>query len=650
MPKFSPEYLDELKSRLRPSDVVGRFIKLQKRGANWWGLSPFNKEKTPSFTVNDERRSYHCYSSDNHGDIIKFLQETQGLSFVEAVTRLAEEAGMEIPADDPKAADQAKVRKGLAEACEAAASFFQGMLRKREGANASDYLKRRGVTDEQIAHFRIGYAPGHRAGLKDYLINKGFSEKALIDAGLAIKPEDGGASFDRFRDRVMFPIIGAGGKTIAFGGRALDPNARAKYLNSPETPIFHKSDVLYNFEATRPLCAKRDMPVVVCEGYMDVIALWGAGIKSAVAPLGTALTERQISLLWRLHDEPVMCLDGDAAGVKAAYRAVDRALPLLQPGKSLSFVFLPDGQDPDDIVQESGAAAFNDRLKEAAPLVDVLWKRELAQKELSTPERRAAFRARLRELVRQITDRDVKAAYGAEIVARLRQDQGGGEGKPTERSGGRHQANPWRGPKRRFRSEHDRLLSESRPSAPPRAMAGPRGLSAAREATLALCCIRRPALLEKYEDEVYSLKFENSELDQLINDLIGLILTDPTLDTDGVKGHLQNSPASETLARLLNDEWLNRQSFLRPEALFEEVEAGWRDALRRHRIATAAEQDLHDSASSMFTTGDDVWRAAANARRALAEGSIDDDDGHGNEDGGGSELLKRLDRARARFQ
>ncbi|NOX96033.1 MAG: DNA primase, partial [Alphaproteobacteria bacterium] len=303
MPRFTPDFLDELKARLRPSDVIGRYVKLKKQGNEWAGLSPFTKEKTPSFFVNDNKGFYHCFSSGKHGDVISFLQETQRMSFHEAVEKLAEEAGLPLPAETPGDAARAQKAQGLAEACAAAAQYFAAMLHRSDGRHALEYLRGREITEAQIKQFTIGYAPKGRGGLKDFLINKGFSDDVLIEAGLTIKPDDGSASFDRFRNRIMFPITGPRDRVIAFGGRALDPDARAKYLNSPATPLFHKGSVLYNLNTARMAAADAKAPLIVCEGYMDVIALWGAGFKHAVAPLGTALTEDQLTLLWRASDE-----------------------------------------------------------------------------------------------------------------------------------------------------------------------------------------------------------------------------------------------------------------------------------------------------------------------------------------------------------
>ncbi|MEO0399089.1 MAG: DNA primase [Pseudomonadota bacterium] len=684
MPRFNPEYLDELKSRLRPSDIIGRQVQLKKRGNLWWGLSPFKTEKTPSFAVNDERRSYHCYSTDNHGDIIKFLQETQNLSFIEAVTRLAGEAGMEIPADDPRAADKAKARKSLSDASTAAAGFFAAQLRRLEGRSALSYIQRRGLSDAALQTFQIGYAPKVRRALSDYLINKGFSESQLVEAGLAIKPDDGGAAFDRFRDRVMFPILGARGETIAFGGRALDPNARAKYLNSPETPIFRKSEVLYNYENARQATARGAQKLLVCEGYMDVIALAEAGFTGAVAPLGTALTDRQIALLWRLQDEPTLCFDGDEAGRKAAYRAIDRAIPALQPGKSLSFVFLPNGQDPDDVVRSGGTKAFQALLDQAEPLVDVLWRRESEAQPLDTPERKAAFRARLRAVVKEIADADVRNAYASEIVSRFRADAAAPAGDPTASfeggfsggfSGG-ERAYPRRsGFRQAYRSEHDRLLKRSKMSEGLKNRRA--GLENRREATIALAVLRHPSLVWENEEVVMGLEFHSKPIEGVMSAVFAAILADPDLDSAGLTAHVQKTSSAETLEQLLADEWLNQQLFLRTDAELHQVRAGLRDALRLQLLATNANAELIDSASRLF--GDDdtadnnaadnekVWKAVTAARDALVQSGDSDygpagDASEGGEADGGSgdgvsgvrqaspALMERLKRTKARFE
>ncbi len=643
MPRFTPEFIDELKARLKPSDVIGRYVKLKKRGHTWWGLSPFNNEKTPSFTVSDQRGTYHCFSSQNHGDIIKFLTDTQGLTFPEAVERLAAEAGLELPAEAPGEAERAERRKGLAEACAAAAQFFAAMLRRADGRAGAEYLSRRGVTAEEIETFQLGFAPDARTALKDHLINKGYTEETLVEAGLLVKPEEGGETFDRFRGRVMFPILGPRDAVIAFGGRALDPNARAKYLNSPETPLFHKGDVLYNFSAARKAAGEDAQALLVCEGYMDVIALARAGFKRAVAPLGTALTENQLALLWRVSDEPVLCFDGDKAGLGAAFRAIDRALPLLKPGKSLSFAFLPDGKDPDDIVRAGGAAAMQKALDAALPLVDVLWRRETEARALDTPERRAALRSHLREMVASIADKDVRNAYGSDFARRLDEAfayKAAPAARPAWRANralaGRQATKSRGGPA---------FVPDPRPSAGLKRRGAPS--SWGREATLILAALNHPGLAESQEGALHNLRLEDLDLDRLLSELMTAILAAPGLDSAGLKRHLQSTKAAETLERVLQDDTLNRQRFLRPEAEIDEVEWGWRDALRHHLIATDARRELSDSASQSFTIGDDVWKAAVTAREELINSGEEERRMAGDADVSTNDFVERLERFRA---
>jgi len=416
-------FIDELKARVRPSELIGRTVALRKEGREYRGLSPFKKEKTPSFFVNDEKGFYHDFSSGKHGDVISWLQETQGLSFMEAVEALAAEAGLSVPRDrDPEAGRREARRKGLIEWMEAAQAWFERQLRASSGREARAYLERRGLKEADWARFGLGFAPASRRALMDTLSAEGAPVADLVEAGLLIAPEDGSAPYDRFRDRVMFPIRDPRGRLVAFGGRALSKEARAKYLNSPETPIFHKGSMLWRFPEARTAAAdpKRGVRgLLVAEGYMDVIALARAGLEHAVAPLGTALTEDQLNLLWRAGDEPTVCLDGDSAGRRAAATAAERALPLLKPGRTLRFVFLPDGADPDDLLRDQGADALVQAVSRTEPLVEVLWRREAGLEPLDTPEARAGLRSRLRALCARIEDPDVKAEYRAEFDRRL---------------------------------------------------------------------------------------------------------------------------------------------------------------------------------------------------------------------------------------
>ena len=418
--RFDERFLDEIKARVRLSDVIGRTVKLRRQGREYVGLSPFSKEKTPSFYVNDEKGFFHDFSSGKHGDLIAFLQEVERLSFPEAVEKLAAEAGLAMPAVDPRAAQVEAKRAGLSEWLELAAKWFEAQLRRPAGEGARAYLARRGLPEADWERFHLGYGPAARTGLKDYLVAKGAKPAELVEAGLLIAPEDGGAPYDRFRDRIIFPIADGRGRVISFGGRALDPEARAKYLNGPETSLFHKGQTLYGLaEARRLLHVAGDgAPLVVVEGYMDVIACQRAEV-AAVAPLGTALTETQMELLWRLHPTPTLCFDADNAGRRAAHRSIERALPLLKPGRSFSFALLSGGKDPDDVLREQGKAGLKAQLLQTRPLVEVLFEAETPGAEtLNTPEARTALKVRLRKLAAAIADPDLSLAYRDDLLAR----------------------------------------------------------------------------------------------------------------------------------------------------------------------------------------------------------------------------------------
>jgi DNA primase len=423
--RFDDRFLEEIKSRLRLSDVIGKTVKLKRQGREYVGLSPFTKERSPSFFVNDDKGFFHDFSSGKHGDLIAFLQETERLSFVEAVERLAGEAGLQMPAPDPRAAEQDKQRQGLTEWLEMATVWFEGELRRPAGKAARETLIRRGLPETEWARFRLGFAPSGRTALKDYLIAKGARPAELVETGLLIAPEDGGAPYDRFRDRIIFPIADQRGRIVSFGGRAMDPEARAKYLNGPETSVFSKGRLLYGLPEARkilhagpPSADGADAALVVVEGYMDVIACQRAGV-AAMAPMGTALTEEQMEVLWRLHPEPTLCFDGDGAGRRAASRVIDRALPLLKPGKSFRFAIVTGGKDPDDVLREQGPAALRAQLAQTTPFADALFTRERDQEPLDSPERKAGLKARLREKANTIADKDLAQAYRDDLLGRF---------------------------------------------------------------------------------------------------------------------------------------------------------------------------------------------------------------------------------------
>ena len=427
--RFDDRFLDEIKSRLRLSDVIGKTVKLRRQGREYAGLSPFTKEKSPSFFVNDDKGFYHCFSSGKHGDLISFLQETERLSFMEAVERLAGEAGVPLPAQDPQAIQREKQQQSLTDWLVLAAAWYEAELRRPVGTEARAYLDRRALPEADRTRFGIGYAPAGRTALKDYLVAKGAQPRELVEAGLLIAPEDGGAPYDRFRDRIMFPITDPRGKVVSFGGRALDPQARAKYLNGPETVIFHKGDLLYGLYEARKLLSTGsvgaastggpvDVGLVVVEGYMDVIACQRAGV-AAVAPMGTALTEQQMERLWRLHPEPTLCFDGDGAGQRAAARSIERAMPLLKAGRSLRFAIVTGGKDPDDVLREQGAAALKAQLSQTIPFVEALFALQRDAEPLDTPERRAGLKARLRAAAATIQDKDLAQEYRNDLLRRV---------------------------------------------------------------------------------------------------------------------------------------------------------------------------------------------------------------------------------------
>ena len=418
--RFSTQFLDELRARLPVSEVVGRRVKLRKSGREWKGLSPFNKEKTPSFFVNDQKQAWFDFSSGKNGSIFDFVMQTEGVGFPEAVERLATMAGMSLPKVSPEYEAHEAKRKTLHDIVELAAKFFETTLAARTGAKARGYLADRAIEPATQLKFRLGYASAERFALKEHLGQQGVSVEDMIEAGLLISGDDIPVPYDRFRDRVMFPITDFRGRVIAFGGRALDPDAPAKYLNSPETPLFHKGAMLYNGAAARA-AAHGGAQVIAVEGYVDVIAMDTAGFAATVAPLGTALTEDQLGLLWKLADEPILCFDGDAAGRRAAYRAVELALPRLKPGKSLRFALLPEGQDPDDLIRSGGRAAMAEVLGAAWPLADMLWARETESGAFDTPERRAALEARTAAVTASIGDDAVRKYYRQDFEARLRE-------------------------------------------------------------------------------------------------------------------------------------------------------------------------------------------------------------------------------------
>ena len=429
-----PGFLDDLRTRTSLSQVVGRKVTWDARKSNpgkgdLWAPCPFHQEKSPSFHVDDRKGFYYCFGCHAKGDAVTFVKETDNVSFMEAVEILAREAGMPMPARDPVAAERADRRTELSKVMEEAFKWFRLQLKTSAASEARAYIARRGLTEAAQDRWEVGFAPDHRQGLFHALSQKGIAPDMIVESGLCAKPDDGGAPYDRFRGRIIFPIRDGRGRAISLGGRAMDPNARAKYLNGPETVLFDKGRNLFNHGPAREAAGK-GQPLIVAEGYMDVIALVEAGFKSAVAPLGTAVTEDQLKLMWRIHDEPIIALDGDKAGIAAALRVVDLALPLVEAGKSLRFAILPTGLDPDDLLRAQGAGAMQKVLDEAQPMVSLLWRRETEGRSFDSPERKAALDKTLRAALTRITDPSIRSHYGEE-VKRLRLDLFGTRARPT---------------------------------------------------------------------------------------------------------------------------------------------------------------------------------------------------------------------------
>jgi DNA primase len=581
--KFPPAFLDEIRARLPVSEVVGKRVKLRKQGREWAGLSPFTAEKTPSFFVNDQKGFYHDFSSQKHGDAFTFLMETEGLSFPEAVERLAGMAGLPMPVQSHNDQEQEKKRASLHEIMGFAAAFFENKLQEKAGAKARGYLADRQLDANVQREFSLGYAPPDRFALRDALAAKGASAEDMIAGGLLVHGEDIAVPYDRFRDRVMFPIHDRSGRVIAFGGRAMEPNVKPKYLNSPETELFHKSSVLFNHHRARKAAHDKGEAIVV-EGYVDVIAMAQVGYPNTVAPLGTALTSEQCELLWRMASEPILCFDGDKAGKKAAFRAIDLALPLIGAGKTLRFALLPEGQDPDDLARSEGAAAVAQVIEAATPLAEMLFLRETEGQRFDTPERRAALERRLRELTGTISDETLRRHYQADMEARLSSFLGSGKPAPTRkwepRAGG---GRAWRP---NFANQGPRLGLASQPL-PKRQglMGGPK--DAPRDIVILAIVINHPDLLERHIEEIAALDLSNRALVAFRDQFLALALESPTRADALEAALLAERDRILRLAAQMPVWWC-----LRPEADSSDADQVLRQTLALHRKARALNKEL----------------------------------------------------------
>ncbi len=624
--RFSPQFLDELRARLPVSEVVGRRVKLRKAGREWKGLSPFNKEKTPSFFVNDQKAMWFDFSSGKNGNIFDFVMQTEGVSFPEAVERLAGQAGVPMPVMTREAQAHEERRKTLYDVVDLAAKFFEANLASRNGARGRGYLADRGITSTTQLKFRLGYASGEQYALKEHLGSVKISAEDMVEAGLLVAGEDIPVPYDRFRDRVMFPIADWRGRVIAFGGRALEKDVPAKYLNSPETPLFHKGATLYNIAAARQAAHNAVKPaqsapenfsgrVIVVEGYIDVIAMVTAGFEATVAPLGTALTADQLALMWRMADEPILCFDGDDAGRRAAYRALDLALPLIKPGKSLKLAALPDGQDPDDLVRSGGREAIEDVLAAARPLADVLWERESEAGAFNTPERRAALEARLAEVLATIGDEAVGRYYRADFGGRLRQLFAPADiatrRRPWEERRGRA-GTAGRGPSPRAAFGRN----EGYGAASPQLLASPlhRGHRAAiprREALILQAALNHPWLLHDRLEELAETEFRHADTRKLKAALIDILAHrfghDSAPDAGQEIVHRAETERAELLAELTRAGFADLLGRIertittpsvwgaRPEAAASDVLLTWKQLLALHRQWHSLTRELKDA-------------------------------------------------------
>ncbi len=584
--RFPSSFLDEIRDRVPISNVIGQRVTWDRKKTNagrgdFWACCPFHGEKTPSFHCEDRKGRYHCFGCGVSGDHFRFLTDLDGMNFPEAVQRIADMAGVPMPEIDPQAQKREEKRRTLIDVMELAAGFFQDQLQASGGARARAYLRERGLSARTIDTFRLGYAPESRNALKEFLASKGVERQEIEACGLVVHGPDIAVSYDRFRDRIMFPILSSREKVIAFGGRAMRPDAMAKYLNSNETELFHKGNVLFNFARARRALSGADGAgtVIAVEGYMDVIALHQAGIENAVAPLGTALTENQLQLLWRMTSEPVLCFDGDSAGQRAADRAAGVALPLLKPGHSLKFAYLPEGKDPDDLVREGGRQAFEQIMRQARPLADTVFEREAGQDDNATPERRAAIEARINQLVQTIGDENVRRHYQQDFRNRLFQRFRGGSPRGGSFGAGKGKGRGFEAPKGGGFSPSERL------SRSPLASIRPAGATLTfRECQLVFCLLTHPELAREDFDSIAALSFDASEM-RAFWPVFLAEASRPDAGREKLHQRLEDQGFAPLINQLKSHVSRNVSWIAGPDAALEDVREVYRQALSLHNRA-----------------------------------------------------------------
>jgi len=613
--RFENAFLDEIRDRVPISSVIGARVSWDRKKTNssrgdYWACCPFHGESTPSFHCEDRKGRYHCFGCGVSGDHFRFLTELEGLSFPEAVERVAGLAGVPMPVRDERAEAREKQRASLTDVMEMATAFFQDQLQSAAGARARAYLRDRGLLPATQQSFRLGFAPESRNALKEFLASKGVEKAQMEACGLVRHGDDIPVSYDYFRDRIMFPIPDSRGRIIAFGGRALSPDALAKYMNSPETELFHKGNVLYNFVRARKALARGGPggggAVIAVEGYMDVIALAQAGFENAVAPLGTALTENQLELLWRMSSEPVLCFDGDAAGLKAAWRAADMALPAIQPGRTVRFALLPEGKDPDDLVRTEGADAFRQVLADARPLAELLWMRETGGGVFDTPERKAELEKTLRDLTSRIKDENLRFHYAQEMRERVQTFFGRARQKPLragewERRGPQGQGQPPQGGQfaRPGAGASRFAVSESLARSAMVKRAG--GVMPLREAAIVVALVNHPSLIDENFEHTEFLELSHPDLRLLHATVLDAMAHDEANDRAAVLARIAAAGLAESWERAVG---LIRKARLWPvleEAAVDDAREAFAQALHLHRSAGTLHKELKAAEMALAT-------------------------------------------------
>ena len=590
-------FLDELRSRICLSDVVGRKVQWDLRKSNqargdMWAPCPFHQEKTASFHVDDNKGFYYCFGCQAKGDAIGFIKETENVNFIEAVEILASEVGLQMPEFDPKSKEKADRNKILLEIMEQSVNFFRLTLNSNQGKHALEYLKKRGLSSDAIERFEIGFAPADQTTLTQKLIDKGYDLDAIIETGMSVKSDESNRLYDRFRGRIMFPIRDSRGRCIAFGGRSLDPTARAKYLNSPETPLFDKGSNLYNLVSARSAVGRGE-PLIVAEGYMDVIALDSGNFNGAIAPLGTAITEKQLQLMWRISPEPIIALDGDKAGLRAAYRLIDISLPLLRTGKALRFSIIPEGKDPDDLIRNEGASVFKNLIDEAVPMVDLIWKRETEGKSFDSPERRAGLDKSLSDAIALIKDKNLKNHYRDALFQARRQFFGRQNAGTIE-----------------FKN-NSRLMPQSDTKSSFLVAADEKTVSAQiRESTVIAVLMNFPELIEIFYDELIMIDLASPDCDLILKELVKL---DNGTKAE-IKNELMEKIGGEKVEKLLSLSHLRVLPCLRTKGT---IEMG-QQTLREELAKLNSERGLSAEVDEINNTPPEEWHERDFSRLGMA--------------------------------